>query len=486
MSNAEEYKALWRQSAYEAVPYTNDYCEALLTLPEILDGSVGQGGATRIVIGITLDPESQRGIITVDDTGGGLKNVTRFLRWAASRNADNMHRNGHGMKKCMTKWEKEYDEAKWWVLYRKPKRDLVRIDAPFIGPETKQAEVEGDDETLMPSGTQWGMEFDMSILGAVHNTPATLAQALKEIIQTRYSEEIIQRVEFIVNVESPDAAANMNSREEGWHSFQWYLGAEVEGGRARIARDQVVEIPGGRWFYKAFRLTVDGRQVTPLNTMFPTYGAKNMLCSRVHIAVGGRMIEAIPVAKLLGGATHNRFNGWIEFVDFVADTPEDFERMPIPCTTKVSFYENGEVFKEFKAEYMRIQDTPEIPAAAAGVAAPRARRAPPAAVGGGGGGGGGGGEEEGGGGGGEDDAPPPAPAPAPAQPMTGEEKLAAWGISIDLDAMALTIRYGTRLYKHLPGPGRAPDRESLRRRVMRCENQEEAKKLIKAWVRLMA
>jgi hypothetical protein len=70
--------------------------------------------------------------------------------------------------------------------------------------------------------------------------------------------------------------------------------------------------------------------------------------------------------------------------------------------------------------------------------------------------------------------------------MTGEEKLAAWGISIDLDAMALTIRYGTRLYKHLPGPGRAPDRESLRRRVMRCENQEEAKKLIKAWVRLMA
>ena len=70
--------------------------------------------------------------------------------------------------------------------------------------------------------------------------------------------------------------------------------------------------------------------------------------------------------------------------------------------------------------------------------------------------------------------------------MTGEEKLATWAIGIDLEGMALNIRYGNKLYKHLPGPGRAPDRESLRRRVMRCETQDEAKKLIKAWVKMMA
>ena len=464
MSNKEECTALWRASAYEAVPYTEDYCEALLTLPEILDGAVGQGGASRIEISITLDPESGRGIIMVEDNGGGMKNVTRFLRWAAAKNSDNMHRNGHGMKKCMTKWEKDYEKAKWWVLYRKPNRDLIRIDGPFIGPDTKQAEVEGDNQTLMPSGTQWGMEFDMSILGD-HNTPATLAQALKEIIQTRYSELIIQRVDFIVNVETPEVTVNMNSREDGWHSFQWYVNAEMVEGRARMARDQIVEIPGGRWVYKAYRLTVDGRLVTPLNTMFPKYGAKNMLCSRVHISVGGRMIEAIHVAKLVGGANHNRFNGWIEFVDFVADTPEDFERMPVPCTTKVSFYENGEAFKDFKAEYMRVQQTPEIPMPVAPrVRAPRPEPEPvPEPV----------------------PEPEPEPVPQPVQ-MTGEEKMVAWAISIDLEAMALNIRYGNKLYKHLPGPGRAPDRESLRRRVMRCDTQDEAKKLIKGWVKMMA
>ena len=464
MSNKEECTALWRASAYEAVPYTEDYCEALLTLPEILDGAVGQGGASRIEISITLDPESGRGIIMVDDNGGGMKNVTRFLRWAAAKNSDNMHRNGHGMKKCMTKWEKDYEKAKWWVLYRKPNRDLIRIDGPFIGPDTKQAEVEGDNETLMPSGTQWGMEFDMSILGD-HNTPATLAQALKEIIQTRYRDDIIQRVEFVVNVETPEVTVNMNSREDGWHSFQWYVNAEMVEGRARMARDQEVEIPGGRWVYKAYRLTVDGRLPTPLKTMFPKYGAKNMICARAHISVDGRMMEAIHVAKLHGKENHNFFNGWIEFIDFIPNTPEDFERMPVPCTTKVSFYENGEVFKEFKIEYMHVQQTPEIP-----MVRPVPRPAPPP----------------------EpqpvpepEPEPVPEPRPEPAQ-MTGEEKLAAWGIGIDLEAMALNIRYGNKLYKHLPGPGRAPDRESLRRRVMRCESQDEAKKLIKAWVKLIA
>ena len=475
MAGRDDFIALWRASGYEAVPYTDDYPEALLILPEILDGAVGQGRATCIKIRIVLNKETGRGIITVDDNGGGMKNVTRFLRWAAVKNSDNMHRNGHGMKKCMTKWEKEFDKAVWWVLYRKPNRDLIRIDAPFIGPDTKQAEVEGDNETLMPSGTQWGMEFDMSILGSEYNTASGLANALKEIIQTRYDETIIQRVEFIINEEQALQKIQMNSRLAAWHSFHWYLNKEVTEDRARLVRDKVVEIPGGRWVYKAYRLTVDGRKPTPLKNMFPTYGEKNMKCARVHISVEGRMMEAIPVAKLHGGENHPRFNGSIEFVNFIPDSPEDFERMPVPCTTKVSFYENGEVFKEFKAEYVRLQNTPEIVAAPTAVAvapAAVAVAAPPAAV-----------------------APPPAP-PRPAAPvrrvappvvaLRPEEKLARWDIVIDLDTGGkLNVRYAN-VHKYQIAVATAADRDSLRSRVMRCENFLEAKRIIAAWIKVMA
>ena len=81
---------------------------------------------------------------------------------------------------------------------------------------------------------------------------------------------------------------------------------------------------------------------------FPTYGNRNMNSSRVHISLDGRMIEAIPIWKLVGReSNHNDYNGLVGFVNFVSNTPGDFNKMPIPCTTKVSFYEPGKVFKEF-------------------------------------------------------------------------------------------------------------------------------------------
>jgi hypothetical protein len=243
-----------------------------------------------------------------------------------------------------------------------------------------------------------------------------------------------------------------------------------------LVREKVVEIPGGRWVYKAYRLTVDGRKPTPLKNMFPTYGEKNMKCARVHISVEGRMMEAIPVAKLHGGENHNRFNGYIEFVNFIPDSPEDFERMPVPCTTKVSFYENGEVFKEFKAEYVRLQNTPEIaavivapvPVAAVAVAVAPVALAPPPA--------------------------PPRPAapvrrvtpPVVAAPPRPEEKLARWAIVIDLDTSGkLNVRYDT-VHKYQIAVATAADRDSLRNRVMRCENFLEAKKIIATWIKVMA
>jgi hypothetical protein len=391
----------------------------------------------------------------------------------------------------MTKWEKDYETANWWIFYRKRNRDLIRIQGPFLGTDTQHTEVEGDgkDTMLMPSGTQWGMEFDISILGAFGEI-STLAQALKEIIQTRYSEEIIQRTEFVINVEDNAQEVNLNSKTSGWHSFQWRVDAEVASGNMRLVRNKVVKIHGGSWTYKAYRITVDGRQPYKLKQMFPTYGEKNMKCSRVHISVSGRMIEAIPVAKLHGRENHNHFNGWIEFVNFVPDEPSKFELMPSPCTTKVSFYENDEIFKIFKGSYLEIQKEPLIPTL------PTSRSSTPS-------------PEP------PEPAPePPAPAPLPVvvlddkpvpiaevdivdldseseeeeeeEVITPEQKIDSWGISIELKEGILYIRYGGRLQHHLNGGGREADKDSLKQRIIRCNNIEEAKKIIKAWVKLMA
>ena len=491
MSTKEDFRSLWRASATEACQ--GDYPEALLTLPEILDGAVGTGvgNATQLDISITLDPASNRGVIEVTDNGVGLKNTSRFLHWAASKSEDNMHRNGHGMKKCMTKWEKDYDAARWWLNYRKCDRkgvsgNMIRYDGPYLGTDTRVTEIENDDESLMPSGTQFGMEFNMSILGDKYNTPNTLAVALKELIQTRYCEDTIQRVEFLVNVESPETSVNMNSREEDWHTFQWYVEAEKNAGNVALVRDMMVPMDGGHWTLKAYEILVDGRKTFALKEQFPTYGGRNERHARVHQALMGRMIEPISCSELAGLANHPNFNGRIEFVNFVPSTTADLDKMPIPCTTKVKFYENDEAFKAYREEYRRIQQTAKLPRPVKPIApkpvAPKPDAPKPDAP--------------------KPDTPKPdAPKPDDAHPvptpglggqpdreahMTGEEKLAYWAINIDLDGMVLNIRYGARLYANLPGPGRAPDRDSLRRRVMRCTTEEQAKKLIKGWVKLMA
>jgi hypothetical protein len=173
-------------------------------------------------------------------------------------------------------------------------------------------------------------------------------------------------------------------------------------------------------------------------------------------------------------------------VNFVPDDPSKFELMPSPCTTKVSFYENDEVFKIFKGSYLEIQKEPLIP-----TPLPTSRSSTPEPP--------------------EPAPAPPAPAPLPVvvldeKPvpiaevdvvdldseseeeleLTPEQKIDSWGISIELKEGVLYIRYGGRLQHHLNGGGREADKDSLKQRIIRCNNIEEAKKIIKAWVKLMA
>ena len=384
-SRNEEWSSLWRASAYEAVPYTDDFPECLLVLPELIDGGVAQGRAPKILIRITLNnPATGKNTLLVEDAGTGIANEGRVLRWASSKNGEGdaaiHHRYGHGSKKCLTKWCAEYDQAVWMLQYRKQDRrgvsgSLHVISGPFRGrDDTTQMEDENDTTTLMPSGTRWTMDFDANILGTYQN-PEKLYAALKEILRTRYSAEYFQRTEFVVEVHENGIERHVgNSKSEGWTSFQEVLEEAVRAGVAVLRYDVVQPFNTGAMTFRYYQITVDGRQPNPLKDAFPILGQKNMRCSRIHIALNGRCIEARHIYKFFNReANHNDYNGLYGVVNFEGD----LEVLPTPSTTKVSFYDNCPNYIQFAAMMAELLRKPFI---AAVVAAPVAAVAAPVAA----------------------------------------------------------------------------------------------------------
>ena len=344
--NSDHYAALWRSSAYEAVPYTDDFTEAYLVLPELIDGAMGQGKATEIDIQIKINSERTKGILTMADNGIGITNERRLLSWAAKDPTDNTHRNGHGLKKCLTKFQPDHATAKWEIKYRKRGKGLQVIKGPFLGIDTYVEEIESDDATLTPSGTSIELEFNLDRLG--HNvTDQMILNNIREIIRTRYSNEKLIAVKINLEVGSIKVSSHDTNM---WKSFHETV--KNSGIVEKLVDNHRVPIDGGHWTMDMYRINCAGRSVSlaALKNGFPHYGSKNMNCSRAHISSDGRMIEAMPLWKLLGKeANHNVLNGIFVFVDFVPTTPDDFKKMPTPCTTKVSFYESDEVFKRFIA-----------------------------------------------------------------------------------------------------------------------------------------
>jgi hypothetical protein len=314
---------------------------------------MGQGKATTIDLTININSERTKGILTMTDNGIGIANERRLLSWAAKDPTDNMHRNGHGLKKCLTKFHPDHATAKWEIKYRRRGKGLQVIKGPFLGTDTHVEEIESDETTLMPSGTSIELEFNLDRLG--HNvTDQMILNNIREIIRTRYSNAKLSTVKInlevgTINLEVGTIKASSHDTNT-WKSFHETV--KTSGIVEKLVDNHRVPIDGGHWTMDMYRINCDGRSVSlsALKNGFPHYGLKNMNCSRAHISSDGRMIEAMPLWKLLGKeANHNDLNGIFVFVDFVPTTPDDFKKMPTPCTTKVSFYESDEVFKAFVA-----------------------------------------------------------------------------------------------------------------------------------------
>ena len=359
MSTTEEFHALWRSSAFEAVPYTDDFPEALLVLPELIDGSIGQGQASKITVQIALNATKSN--LKVRDNGVGIKNERRLLQWAAQKASDNLHRNGHGTKKCLTKWEQDYTKANWTIKYRLVGKNLQVIKGPFKGRDTDIIEDETDQTTLMPSGVEISIDFNTTILAGLAEKPDDLFKALKELIQTRYSEAVFEKTEFIIDIAAGEstqkklAPHSSKNAKAPWHSFKACVEKSLENPSITKVFTQTVPIEGGQYTVEVFYNTILGNTAFALKKEFPKYGLKSMKSSRTHVSLDGRMIEAIPIYQLMGrDANHNDFNGFIVFVNFVPNTKEDFDKMPSPCTTKVSLYENDPVLTKFKEGFTKM------------------------------------------------------------------------------------------------------------------------------------
>ena len=348
-SSTEEFNAQWRASAHEAVPYTNDFPECFLVLPELLDGAIGQGSATEVTIEIKLNNDTT-GYLKVTDNGTGIKNSTRLLSWASKESRGVHHRYGHGSKKCLTKWNKDYN-AKWYVKYRLKRSkgidSLFTCISPFKGLQTKCIQDDDDETELMPGGLEWYVEFNKDILNK-YDTIQKIFNAIKEIIRTRYSRKHLDKTNFILKVFDDETTLKDSSKESNWTTFEEAVIAEIKKNNCKEIFNENIDFnENSKMTYRIYYITIYGGRGFDLKKEFPTYGQKNMNCSRIHISLNQRIIEIAPFWKFMENrdSNHNDYNGIFGFVNFENDViikPKEDElyedNLPTPCTTKVSFY----------------------------------------------------------------------------------------------------------------------------------------------------
>jgi len=348
----EYFTAQWRASAHEAVPYTEDFPESFLVLPELIDGAIGQGSASKIKIEIKFIDDNN-GYLKITDNGNGVKNPSRLLSWASTESTSIHHRYGHGSKKCLTKWNKNYD-SNWYVKYRHKRTKgvdaLFCYKSPFRGIKTPSIQNDEDEIELMPSGLEWYIEFTRDILNNKNSVRLTF-DSIKEIIRTRYSRYYLDKVDFILKVSDDKEVIEQSSNKDKWTSFEEEVINEIKLDNCReIFNKEIDFCENTKVTYKVYSLTIDGNKSFNLKKEFYTYGQKNMNCSRIYISLNQRIIEVAPFWKFVKDreANHNSLNGLIAFINFenVIQTDNEIyvDNLPTPCTTKVSFYENCKNF----------------------------------------------------------------------------------------------------------------------------------------------
>jgi hypothetical protein len=370
---SNDFHGLYRASANEGVPYSEDYSEPLLVLSEWIDNSLGAGCASKIDVTIDIT-NPRKSILRVNDNGNGIKSETRLMTWSSKDIGSNETENlyGHGSKKALTKWCPDYLNAKWYVTWRKQDRRgfssaLNELHGPFLGLDTKRIENDVDETTCMPHGTCWNIEFDLAILGTRFDTPKKIMDALEEIIRSRY--EPSQYQPYTINIKIIEGGQTLERNSSQWKSLKMSLEHEMFNGTVIKTYNDTHSLDKTTVKVEFYQIIADGRSFNIPG--MPLFGKRNMNSQRVHIARGGRYIEAMPYSKFMGKEIHNSDNGLIGFISFTG------EELPIPCTTKVKMQEEDPIFKKMTS---LIKKHLNAPTALKKAKAPAAKVAAPASV----------------------------------------------------------------------------------------------------------
>lgn len=347
MLNVNDFESLWRSSAHENVKYSDmDFPACFLVLPELIDGALAQGVSTKVIISIELNENNDKGILRVIDNGKGVTDkAQRLLSWASVNSETAHNRYGHGSKKCLTIWNKDYN-CKWYVRFRtcdkrKHSSSLFTYNGPFQGIHKKLEEDENDETNLMPSGLEWCVEFNKEIFGKDIQEPQQIFETIKEILRTRYAKSYFDKTDFIVQVKKGDLLIHESSKDTNWKSFQEMIEDEVTNENCFLVNSIDQDFNQIKMTYNRYYLKEDSKE---LEQHFPFYGKRRMLSSRLHIALIGRTIEVAPFWTFTKRETnHNDLNGHFGFINFEGD----YNKAPQPATTKVSFFEGCEQYKNF-------------------------------------------------------------------------------------------------------------------------------------------
>jgi len=364
----EQYKALWRASASEAVPYTDDFPEPLLILPELTDGSIGKGKATKIEIEFDItNPEKV--YVTHRDNGRGISSseLPRLFSWANSKSSSSEHRYGHGSKKALTKISPDYDTAEFRLLF-KMIGQLHSITGPWddFQKMAESVKVVEHTESNQNIGFEWMMNSDMGIFGEkreLYKDPRNLFLAMKEVLTSRYNAYHFDNCEYVLSVKCGPEFISESSKTNSWKTLEQMLD------ESKNATQKY------KFSFPWKSVTVDyteyklSRNDDTISEAFPTYGVRSIPASRCHIANDGRFIEPMRAERFEKRKLHNSMNRTIAFINVRSseDDSESYKDQPVPCTTKVSFQEqcpnlNG-ILDRIRSERKRIdtEAKPKVP-----------------------------------------------------------------------------------------------------------------------------
>lgn len=332
--------ALWRLGATTDVE-SKEFPAPLALFPEFLDNSIDKGKAEIIHISIKK-VDGKKFILYIRDYGEGIDSNgwDRFLTWVSKSSNSMTHRYGHGAKAAMCKWMPDYETAVWSIKSKRPGNIEYRsVSSPYVGSNCDKKDIR---DGSFCAGTEVCIHFSFDIFQGKYTTITELRDGLIQIIRTRYSEVVLQRVKFSIGTDDDELPIDISRM----HSFEFLVKKEAKLLSNHSQRlDEENDEHG--WDFQLYEITEDSPL---LSSDFPIYGRRSQHNGLVHLYLENRMIVVLSYPIMLKKKQHPDYNGYVGFVHFRGP---DFSRLPEPTSTKINFVKN-DIYTKFQEDFARF------------------------------------------------------------------------------------------------------------------------------------